>query len=124
MSCSSTQPVAVEVTLGRLEIESDQNSLAVREIADDLLDGSRQATNQRRDGDDLITTRQLRIAQQVDDLDSVPATHVGLADLFEIAEGRNGVGGISGDVQPQFPLCWVGLRGCLLVRLRAMSISR
>ncbi len=97
--------------LGRLEIESNQHPLTIREIADDFLDRGRQPSDQSGNGDNLIAACQLRVAQEIDDFDPISASHVRLANLLEIAERRDRVGSVSCHVQAQFPLCGVGLSG-------------
>ena len=59
--------------------------------------------HQGRDGDDLIPPGQLRVLQQVDHLDHVPAGQVFLADPSEVGEGGDGLCRRPGHVQPELP---------------------
>src|SRR5437870_4642548 len=66
--------------------QSDENTLGVREVSDDLAHGLGQTADQRRHGEDLIPCRELRVLDQVDDLDPVSPGQMLLADSLEIGE--------------------------------------
>ena len=87
----------------RLEIEPYQDPFSIRKIADDFLDWRRKPAYQCGNSDDLVASGQLRAAQQIDDLDAVPSAHIGLAYLLQIAECRNGIGGVPGDIKAELP---------------------
>src|SRR5687768_7783796 len=53
------------------QIQAHQQPFGIRQIADQLLHRRGQAADQGGDGEDLISARQLRVAQQIDDLDLV-----------------------------------------------------
>jgi len=88
----------------RLQVQPDEHALSIGKIADDFFQRRRKPTDQSRNGYDLISGRQLGIAQQIDNLNSISVAHVRLADLLQIAEGGDRTGSISCDVQPQVPL--------------------
>jgi hypothetical protein len=56
-----------------LPIKPNDYLLGVRQIANDLLERLGQPAYQRRYGHDLISSRQLRIFQEVDDFDAILA---------------------------------------------------
>ena len=68
------------------QVEPDEDPLGVGQVADDLADRSREPPDQGRDGDDLVPPGPPRVHQQVDDLDLVAMTEVGLAELLEVGE--------------------------------------
>ena len=68
------------------DVQADEHSLGVREVPDDPAHRLGQPPNQRRYGEDLIAGSELRVLDQVDDLDPVAAGQVLLADLLEIGE--------------------------------------
>ena len=65
--------------------------------------GVGQLAHQRRDRQDLVAARELRVLEQVDDLDPVLALEVLLADPLQVREGRHAPGGLAGDVEAQLP---------------------
>src|SRR4051812_45269813 len=85
------------------EVEADEHALGVRQVADDLPHRFGQAPLERRDGDDLLATRQLWPLEEIDDLDAVLPGQMLLADPPEIGEGGNRPWGLAGHVQPQLP---------------------
>src|SRR3979411_999369 len=92
------------------QIEADQGTLHVGQIADDLADRVGQLLHKGRDRHDLMVLRQPRIGKQIDDLDLVAAGQVFLADLLEVAEGGQRLRRLPRGVQPQLPfLVWAAL---------------
>ena len=87
----------------RPQIEADQHALLVGQVADDLLHRRRQTPDQRRHRDDLIAARELRLLQQIDDLDPVASGQMLFADRLEVAQRGGRSGALPGDVQPQDP---------------------
>ena len=76
-------PPAPVTGLGLLpEIQTDEHTLGIREIADDLANRWRQPAFQGGNGHDLLTLSELRPFQQVDHLDGVPPRQVLLADVL------------------------------------------
>src|SRR5262245_11256429 len=67
-------------------IEADENAIGVREIADDLAHGLGEPAHERRHREDLIPGRELRVLDQIDDLDPVPPGQMLLADPLQIRE--------------------------------------
>jgi hypothetical protein len=55
----------------RPQVQSHEHTLGIRQVPDDLAHRNRQLSDQRRQGEDLITSGQLRILQKVYDLDTV-----------------------------------------------------
>src|SRR5262245_24565715 len=100
------------------QVQADESLLGVAQVADDAAQGLRQAAHQRRDRDDLIPDGELRLLQEVDDLDAVATGEVLLADPLEVGEGGDGPGRLAGDVEPQLPglLLDLGFRGLLVSR--------
>src|SRR3569833_3679690 len=74
---------------GGRDVETDEDLLDVRQVADDALERLRQMPDEGRDGDDLVTLRQRRILHQVDDRDRVAARQVRFANLLEVAHRRH-----------------------------------
>ena len=68
----------------RTEIQPHEDALGVREIADDLLDRFRQLAHQRWDRQNLVAARELRVFQQIDNLDAVPAGQMLFANAPEV----------------------------------------
>ena len=83
------------------QIQPDEHAFRVREVADDLLDRFRQPPHERRHGQDLVAARELRILQQIDDLDLVAPLQMLLADLLQVREGQDRLRRLSRDVEPQ-----------------------
>ena len=88
-------------SLADTEIQPDEHAVRVREVADDLLDRFRQPSHERGHGQDLVAARELRVFQEIDDLDLVAAQQMLLADLLQILEGQNRLRRLSGDVEPE-----------------------
>src|SRR4051812_39267451 len=80
-----------------LQREADQDLVDVGEVADDLAHGVRQFDHQRRDRDNLIAARLVRVFEDVDHLDLIAALEVILAEHLEIGEGANRLRGLSRD---------------------------
>ena len=57
-----------------MDIKTNQNTLGVGEIADDLSDRLRELPHERRNRQDLISPRQRRVLHQVDDFDVLLTT--------------------------------------------------
>ena len=87
----------------RLQVKPDKHAFGIGKIADDFLNGCRKAAHQGGDGDDLVAAGQLRTPEQIDDFDAISSAHVGFADLFQIAERRDGIGSVAGNVEAEFP---------------------
>lgn len=86
--------------MNRPEVKSDQYALGVGEVADDFPDRFRQLSNQGGDSQDLIAPGQLGIDQQVNQFDLILACQVVFANLFQVGEGFQAFGRLSGDIQP------------------------
>jgi len=70
------------------ELEANQDSFGVGQVTDDPSTRQRLFPHDGRHGDDLVVPRDLRILQQIDDLDMISAGKMCLADLFEIVESH------------------------------------
>src|SRR5690349_14301398 len=77
------------------EIEAHERPLGVRQIADDLLHRRGQFAHERRDRKDLIARRELRVLEQVDDLDAVLPCEVLVAQALEIGDSDERSSGLS-----------------------------
>src|SRR5687767_703430 len=53
------------------QVEADEHSLLVREVTDDLAERLRHTAHERRDREDLIVARELRVLEEVYDLDAI-----------------------------------------------------
>ena len=84
-------------------MQPDQRALGVAEIPHDLAQRLRQPAHQSRNGQDLISFRQLRVLEQVNHLDPVSPGEVLLTEFFEVGKGRDRFRGLPRDVQPQRP---------------------
>ena len=72
----------------RPKIEASQDAPGVGQVADDFSNGRGPFPYDCRHGDDLVVARDLRILDQIDDLDMVVSGEMFFADPLEIAEGR------------------------------------
>lgn len=66
--------------------ETSQHALGVRQIADNFTNGQRLYPHERRQCDDLVGTRDLRVLHQIDEFDIVLSREMLFADLPKIAE--------------------------------------
>lgn len=67
-----------------LNIESNENARLVGKIPYDLLDRFRQSAHECRNRQNLITSRELRSLRQIDDLDTILTSEMGLTDALKI----------------------------------------
>jgi hypothetical protein len=72
-----------------LDVESDEDALFVRKVADDFLDRLGKAAHKRRYSEDLVPGGELWGLRQVDDFDAILPGEVRLADALEICESRD-----------------------------------
>src|SRR5262249_23694373 len=114
-SCRALPPPSCRALMRRTEVETDEDALGVREIADDLLDRHRQTAHQRRDREDLVALSELRIDDQIDHLDAVPAGEMLVTELLQIGDGAYRLRCLPGDVQPERPEVVVVRRNAQLV---------
>jgi hypothetical protein len=84
----------------RSDIQPDEDAVSVREVSDDLAHRLGQKPDERRHRENLISGRQLRVLNQVDDLDPVSTLEMLLADPLEIGERLDRARRLPGDVQP------------------------
>src|SRR5581483_6635522 len=94
-SCSWIAPGA--------NVEAHEHFFRVREVADDLFDRLRQVSHERRDRENLIAAPELRIFQQVDDVDAVFTVEIFGANLLQIGERSERLRRLPGDIEPQLP---------------------
>ena len=71
------------------KLQTDQSTLRIAEIPHDFADRLRQLSHQRRDGEDLIASRKLRVLHQIDDFDVVATGKVFFAQTFKVSECRH-----------------------------------
>ena len=93
------------------KIEPDQDSLRVRQVADDFAHRLGEFAHQRRHGDDLVALGQLRRLQQINHRDVVLAGQVLLAQLLEVGKGFDGSRGWARDIQSEIPFGFRAARG-------------
>src|SRR4029079_13036044 len=67
----------------RTDVESHENALLVRHVADQAAKRRGQLLDQRRRGDDLVAARQRQVLVDVHDLEGVEAAQVLLADAAD-----------------------------------------
>src|SRR5262245_14386440 len=72
----------------RPQVESDQHPFAARQVADDLAQRLRHLAYQRRDGENLVVARELRVLEQVDHVDPVAPRQVVFAERVQVAYRR------------------------------------
>jgi hypothetical protein len=72
---------------GPPKVKTDEHTLGVRQIANDLLDGLRQLSHESGDRQYLIAARELRVLEKIDELDRVPSRQIVVADLPEVRNG-------------------------------------
>src|SRR5262249_4879635 len=73
-----------------VEIEPDQHTFGIRQIADDAPDRLRKLPDQCRDCDNLIALRKTWILHQVDDVDVVATRKMRLAQPLQVGDGGHG----------------------------------
>ena len=88
-------------SLPRTEIQPDQDPFGVRQVADDLLDRSGSRRTSVGSARIWSPRPELRILQEIDDLDPVAPLQVLLADLLQVREGADRLRRLSRDVEPQ-----------------------
>jgi hypothetical protein len=72
------------------ELEAEEDFLGIGEIADDAAERRRQLLDQRRRRQNLVLLGQLRILQDVDDLELIAAGQIGFADALEVLDRQRG----------------------------------
>src|SRR6185295_458867 len=88
----------------RPQVQAHEHALGIRQVADDLAHRLGQPADQGGDGQDLVRARELGVGDQVHDLDAVLAGQVLLAEPLQVGEGRHGLRGLTGNIQPQVPV--------------------
>src|SRR6185503_20086908 len=103
VSCRSTSLVFLAAIASHRgpDVEADENAVGVREITDDLAHGFGQPAHECWYREDLIAGRELRVLDQVDDLDPIPPGQMLFADPLQIGEGGDRSRGLPGDVEAQ-----------------------
>src|SRR5208337_11933 len=85
--------------IDRPDVEADQDSFRVREVADDPPQGRRELLDQGGDGHDLVGAGQLGGLHEVDHLDGVAPLDVLLANPPEVVDRRQRPGRLAGHVE-------------------------
>lgn len=96
-------------SIGGPQIQADEHALGIGQIADDLAHRCGKFAHQGWDCQDLIALRQLRMFEQIDDLDLILAGQVLVAKFFEIGEGGQALGRLPGNIEAQLPDFTLGL---------------
>jgi len=91
--------------VNRLDIETYQDTLCIRQVADDLFNRLRKLSHKRRQGKDLIAPGQSRCLQQIDNLDGILVFEVFFTDFLQIDKCSSGFWCLPRDIKPQIPLC-------------------
>jgi hypothetical protein len=81
------------------ELETEQHLLLVGEVADDLTQRWRQLLDQSGRREDLVVLGELRMLEDVDDLELILALQLLLADATQVGDRRLRAGRRSGDVE-------------------------
>jgi hypothetical protein len=77
---------AVATSLHLPQVKAHENFFRVGEIPDDLLHRCWKLPDQGRDRDNLVVLCELRVLDQIDDLDLVPAVEVLGTNLLEVVK--------------------------------------
>src|SRR5580692_2803246 len=85
------------------QIQADENVVDIGKGAYHGSHRSREPTYHGRGSKDLIAPGQLRVLEQIDHLDSIPALEVGFAQLLEVVERGHRLARLVHDVKPQLP---------------------
>ena len=85
--------------------------------------GCRQATDECRDGNDLVVLRPLRFLDQIDDFDPVFARQMDVAKFLEIGERGQRFGGLARDVKTQIVMAPGSAGFALRARFASGSFS-
>src|SRR5215218_1669609 len=88
-------------TILGLEVHAHEKLLSVRQVTNDPLQRCRKFSNQRRERENLISRRKLRVLHQVDHLDLVSPREMILAKPLQVGKGRDRFRRLAGDVQSQ-----------------------
>jgi hypothetical protein len=80
---------STSTSTGRSNVESDEHTLGVRQIADNFADWRRQSPYESWNRQYLVSTGELRVLQKIDDFNLVFSTKVFFTDLLEIRNGFN-----------------------------------
>src|SRR5580700_9768942 len=86
------------------KLQSDQQTVAVGEVADELADRRREPSDHSGRGQDLVSGGSARVLEHVHDLDRVAACQVLLAGAAQILDRPLAPGRGVGHVQAQIPL--------------------
>jgi hypothetical protein len=85
------------------KLQADKGAFSVAEIADNSTEGLRQSPYERRDRNDLVSSRELRIPRKIDDFDRIPALQVFFAQPLEIGECSQRLRSLPCGIEPKFP---------------------
>jgi len=92
----------------RLQIQANQHSFCIRQVADDFFDWRREMSYQGRDRDDLVSFGKLGILQEVHDLNAVFSGKMLVTDFIQIGKGRNRLRSLTCYIQLQDPDLFTG----------------
>ena len=101
------------------QLEAEQHFLGVGEVADDAPQGRRQLLDQRGRRENLVLLGELRMCEDIDDLEVVAAGQIVLADALEVLDGERRARRGSGDIELEQELVcqarppkWTSDAGC------------
>src|SRR6185503_2052917 len=97
-------PYTWQYSSDRPNIQADQNPFGIGKIPDDFSDRLRELPDQGWNRQNLIAASERGIFQQVDDLQSVLAGNVCLAELLQVAKGAHRFRSLAGNIKTQLPL--------------------
>src|SRR3569833_1150954 len=101
--CLSGTSRSLLAHVARPQIQANQRALSVREVSNNLLNWRWKLAHKCGNGENLVTMGELRVLEQVDNLDLILSGEMLLANLFEISECGDGLWRLAGDIQPQPP---------------------
>src|ERR1700730_1317436 len=96
----------------RANIEAHEDTLGVREVADNFANGLRKVAYQGRNGKYLVVLSELGGFYQVDDVEPVTALQMLLTNFLQIPQGDQGFWCLTGDVQAQLEGGICSATGC------------
>jgi hypothetical protein len=92
----------------RAELQTDQRALGRAQISHDAAQGLGKPPHERWDRDDLVACRELRLFEEVDQLDLIAPREVLFAEPLEVGIGSDRLWRLSCDVLPELPRFGLG----------------
>jgi hypothetical protein len=105
-----------------MKFEAKQDFFFVGQVADHLSKGRRQLLDQRRRGEDLVVLGELRMLEDVDDLELILTAELLFADATQVRDRRLRARGRACNVELEDKRGQTG-SPCVVVRLRRKRAS-